>query len=191
AAATAGLLARASIGTGEGPKDPAPAAITVAQRAPSRPGGGPEDDEESRVTIRGRVIAPDGKPVRDATIHVGYQERPWRPGEPVARTDAEGRLVIDPGEPARKQRPESPPFDWSRAELMAVAPGYGAGRARPIGAGKGEVELRLMPDDVPLLGRALDLQGRPIAGPTVTIESITDPPAGDLDALLEFGMIET
>src|SRR5689334_16850798 len=84
AAATAGLLAWASIGTGAGLKDPAPAAITIAQRAPSRPVGGPEDDEENRISVRGRVIAPDGKPVRDATIHVGYQERPLRPGEPVA-----------------------------------------------------------------------------------------------------------
>src|SRR5262249_30643743 len=42
---------------------------------------------------------------------------------------------------------------------------------------------------VPLLGRVLDMQGRPIPGVTVKVSGIYDPPAGDLDALLETGTI--
>jgi hypothetical protein len=49
--------------------------------------------------------------------------------------------------------------------------------------------LRLVPDDVPIRGRVLDTQGRPISGVAVKVAAIEDPPAGNLDALLETGTI--
>ena len=48
-----------------------------------------------------------------------------------------------------------------------------------------------MPDDLPVRGRVLDTQGRPLAGVTVKVAEVYDPPAGDLDALLASGTIET
>ena len=51
------------------------------------------------------------------------------------------------------------------------------------------MELRLVPDDVPIHGRILDTQGRPIPGVNVRVGTIEEPPAGDLDALLRDGTI--
>lgn len=50
--------------------------------------------------------------------------------------------------------------------------------------------MRLVPDAVPIRGRILDTQGRPIAGVTVHVHGISDPPPGDPDALLRAGAID-
>ena len=51
------------------------------------------------------------------------------------------------------------------------------------------MELRLVPDDVPIRGRVLDIQGRPVPGVNVQVFAIQEPPAGDLDAMLQAGTI--
>ena len=71
-----------------------------------------------------------------------------------------------------------------------MAPGYGPIMAKATNPEGGDVELRLVPDDVPIRGRILDTQGQPISGVTVEVLEIHDPPTGDLDALLESGGIE-
>ena len=43
-----------------------------------------------------------------------------------------------------------------------------------------EVTVRLARDDVPVAGRLVDLEGRPVAGATVRVVSIDGPPGGDL-----------
>ncbi len=139
--------------------------------------------------IRGRVLAPDGKPVRDAAIYVGQPKSAWLI-EPVARTDADGRFAIDPEEVAKKHRDEPFRIDWRRVELTALAPGYGGGWAPTAGSGGGEIQLRLCPDDVPIRGRVLDTQGRPLAGVSVRVQGISDPPTVDLDTLLSSGGIQ-
>jgi Carboxypeptidase regulatory-like domain len=52
------------------------------------------------------------------------------------------------------------------------------------------VELRLVADDVPIRGRILDTQGRPISGVNVRVGTIEEPPPGDLDALFSTGTIQ-
>jgi RNA polymerase sigma factor (sigma-70 family) len=189
AVASAGLLAWTSIGTGDESKRPASAA-----KAKPRPVDDPKpkDDLTGKVPIRGRVLAPDGKPVPGASIHLGQSQFGWNI-EPVARADAEGRFrfELDPEKERGRQAEMIPRRDWTleKAELTAVAPGYGAAWSGPFRAGVDDVELRLVPDDVPLLGRVLDMQGRPIPGVIVRVGAIYDPPAGDLDALLEAGTI--
>ncbi len=42
----------------------------------------------------------------------------------------------------------------------------------------------------PIIGRVLDTQGRPVAGVTVKVAEVYDPPAGDLDALLASGGVD-
>ena len=75
-------------------------------------------------------------------------------------------------------------------ELTAEAPGYGAGLGQVPGTPMaGDVELRLVADDVPIRGRILDTQGRPIPGVNVRVGTIEEPPAGDLDALIQTGTI--
>ncbi len=50
--------------------------------------------------------------------------------------------------------------------------------------------MRLVADDVPIRGRILDTQGRPIPGVNVHVGTIEEPPAGDLDALFSTGTIQ-
>src|SRR5262249_38337265 len=47
------------------------------------------------------------------------------------------------------------------------------------------LELRLVKDDVPLVGRILDLEGNPVVGAKVTIQSIRAVTDGDLTRMLE------
>ena len=146
----------------------------------------------AQVPIGGRVIAPDGKPVPGASIYIGQSQFGWTL-DPVARTDADGRFrfVLDTEKERLRQAEFIPRRDWKleKVELTAHAPGFGAAWSGTFRAGVDDVELRLVPDDVPLLGRVLDTQGRPIAGVTVRVAGVGDPPAGDLDALLKTGII--
>ena len=181
AVASAGLLAWTSIGTGDEPKRPA-AAMKVAAKAQARPADDPKpkDAMPGKVSIKGRVIAPDSKPVPSASIYVGQSQFGWKI-EPMARTDAEGRFQFDLD--TEKERRGQTRFilgrDWKleKAELTAVAPGYGAAWSGTFRAGVDDLELRLVPDDVPLRGRVLDMQGRPVPGVTVKVSGIYDPPA--------------
>ena len=183
-AATAGVLAWASLSGGGGPKPVAPAIQAQAKR--------PEDANQNEVRngpVRGRVLTPDGRPVRDAAIYVGQLRAFWLI-DPVARTGADGRFQFDSDDVARLRpgaRSRSTGRSWM---LTAAAPGYGPARVRPSNTGGGDVDLRLVADDVPLRGRVLDTQGRPVAGVNVRVQAIEDPPAGNLDSLLEFGLVE-
>jgi hypothetical protein len=68
---------------------------------------------------------------------------------------------------------------------MAVAEGYGFGVARLGKPGANDLTLRLVKDDVPLRGRLLDLQGKPVAGVRVRIDgSLYTPENGDLTTWL-------
>src|SRR5262249_39636374 len=52
----------------------------------------------------------------------------------------------------------------------------------------GDVVLKLVRDDVPIRGRILDIQGRPISGVAVRVTQINTPkPGADLDAMLATG----
>ena len=69
--------------------------------------------------------------------------------------------------PRDSHRPGSRPATWSRA---------------------GEATLHLVRDDVPVRGRVLDSQGRPVAGVVVRIQAIWEVKDGvDLDAMLASG----
>ncbi len=189
AVATAGFLAWTAAGPS---KRPGALAVVAAQaRTPSADAPKPKDDQDrsGKVPIRGRVIAPDGKPVRDASIYLGLSGSGWRI-IPVAHTDAEGRFRFDlDTEAERREYLSRSGWSLKNAALTAEAPGYGAGWARAWNPVAGDVELRLVPDDVPIRGRILDTQGRPIPAVNVHVGTIEDPPAGDLDALLQNGTI--
>ena len=45
--------------------------------------------------------------------------------------------------------------------------------------------IRLVKDDVPIEGRVLDLEGRPVRGPCVKTTSVYQPTAGDLSGWLK------
>ena len=81
---------------------------------------------------------------------------------------------------------------WHKAQIAVAAPGFAPAW---VEAGdmvkRGEMALRLVRDDVPVRGRVLDSQGRPVAGVVVRIRAIWEVNDGvDLDAMLASGAVD-
>lgn len=122
---------------------------------------GPENQDLLRVAfsagakVRGQVLDPEGRPVPDARVYLGGPSLLGAPPEgPLARSDAEGRFVLQLGASAA----------LDPASVMAEAAGLsGAGeleRAESSGTIAFEpLTLRLQPGE-PLSGRVSDLAGR-------------------------------
>jgi RNA polymerase sigma factor (sigma-70 family) len=136
------------------------------------------DKPAETVEAKGRVVAPDGRPVAGAVVTAVYF-RENAPSRPRATSGPDGRFTIrlprqagdaSDGYPAR--------FPW----LVASALGYGVGWAeralRPDGPA--ERELRLVEEGPPIEGRVVDLEGRSVAGARVQADAIWFDEKGDL-----------
>ena len=103
-------------------------------------------------------------------------------------SDAEGRFHFELDK-ASSDWPHGDEPAWHKAQIAAAAPGFAMAW---VDAGSlvkgGEATLRLVRDDVPIRGRVLDTQGRPVAGATVQLRRIGVVKQGvDLDAMLASG----
>ncbi len=161
-----GLLAGAgALAHGGRPADekhePPPA---VAQARAGEPGRDapkpPRAEEAADVMVSGRVLGPDDKPFAGARLFV----TPWgaKKEDPkvLATTGEDGRFrVAVPAALAKRG-----------VKLVASAKGHGPDWAR-LGQGTATdgLTLRLVKDDVPVSGRVLDLEGRPVVGATVGV----------------------
>src|SRR5262249_3818217 len=133
------------------------------EEAPAAPKQEPPqaaDNAEAKdtVTIRGRVLGPDGKPFEGAPVYVMASA-----GDATerARTGAGGRFEF------RLRRGEVVGGDKRPAhtfQVVAAADGYGpAWSDADDSAGANDVTLRLVKDDV-IAGRVLTQEGKPVAG---------------------------
>jgi RNA polymerase sigma factor (sigma-70 family) len=179
---------------------PAPAIRPTADATVPPPQPGP-DDTAGTFPARGRVLDPDGKPAAGAGVYVRhYGEIRWGLLDPmiarqkgrVASTDADGRFHFDLDKGASDGSYYSSEVGWHKAQIAVGAPGFAPVW---IEAGKmvkgGEIALRLVQDDVPVRGRVLDPQGRPVAGVAVRIRAIWEFKDGvDLDAMLASGAVD-
>jgi beta-lactamase regulating signal transducer with metallopeptidase domain len=112
----------------------------------------------------GRVVQPDGNPAAGARVYFTRSSAP-PPAEPQATTGRNGEFEF------------SVPADvlfgalWLR--IVAVKPGYGPAwiAAEELKKTSG-LTLTLATDDLPIEGRLLNLEGRPVVGATVRVESI-------------------
>jgi beta-lactamase regulating signal transducer with metallopeptidase domain len=134
----------------------------------------------------GRVLDPKGKPIAGANLHLAYfGYNGQAPPAIRATTDADGhfRFVV------RKQdfadtRDDAP---WSTVQLVAAAEGFGLGWADASREEDGKVDpqnltIRLAQGDLPISGRLVDLEGRPVVGAIVRPQEILEPVQGDLSA---------
>jgi len=134
---------------------------------------------ESNV-FQGRVVDPDGRPYPRAKLYLTYVggaepdfSLPLR-----ATSDADGRFRFQVETANFEFRHLEP---WRNARVVALAGDFGPGGSDSDlpDAGR-ELTIRLARDDVPITGRLVDLEGRPVAGAAIQPESISAPTGGDL-----------
>jgi RNA polymerase sigma factor (sigma-70 family) len=164
--AGAGLMAREGTAAAEG--TPAASSSPPAARKTAAPRATPGAVEQDGITLRGRVLDPDGRPLAGASLYLLGGE-----GDSAARvratSEADGRFHL------RSPRDGGP--------LFATADGYGPAWYRDFGKPTG-ITLQLVRDDVPVVGRILDLQGKPVAGVKIKVNALKASPTGRLDAWL-------
>jgi RNA polymerase sigma factor (sigma-70 family) len=173
---TAGALTHRALAAKE-PGSPAAAASQGEDEKPP-PAAKAEDqkpmaDVAEQVEVKGRVLGPDGKPFRGAEVLLNvpsWTEESAKAGRSVrATSDAGGRFQF------RARRSE---FErWTT--LVAVAPGYGPALASVDKVPQTEQSLKLV-EEVPITGRIIDLEGRPIKGAAVKVEKVQAAPEEDL-----------
>jgi RNA polymerase sigma factor (sigma-70 family) len=147
-----------------------------------------KSEDPDLIEIRGRVVDPEGKPVAGAAVHVVPYSWDGRENVlPLAhlRSGSDGHFQAS----YRKSQVNPPVMNatpWNAVQTVAVAPGYGP--AWTFGAGEQpgqETTLRLARDDMPLRGRVLDLQGKPVPGVQVRVTLLWAPSGEDLTAWLD------
>jgi RNA polymerase sigma factor (sigma-70 family) len=166
--AGAGVLARQVPAAGE----PPPESRKSEAREP-KPGlavAKPSSDRNSdSIEVSGRVVDPDGRPVAGARFAVIDDET----GTPVPQVASgpEGRFAFRMARPHSVRNPR---------QVVASAPGFGMDWASEPRA---DAVFHLVPD-LPITGRVIDLQGRPVAGATVAVRDVHAGPAGAFDEML-------
>jgi RNA polymerase sigma factor (sigma-70 family) len=154
------------------------------------------DQSEVPVEVRGQVLDPHGKPLAGAELYVGYAVRrfvhpamsgnalarqPWPDPYPRrATTGADGRFQF------RFATAELDPrvLDDARPAVTAIAAGYGPEWAEIGPLAVGDLKLQLV-DDLPVSGRVLDPERRPVAGARLVVQGIYSGPADELSRFLK------
>jgi RNA polymerase sigma factor (sigma-70 family) len=167
-----------------------PARIMVRSSSPARDSSRPRAKAEpmDHLDVRGRVLDPDGKPFAGAGIYAyppanaRNADLLFAPGPPAvsARSGPDGRFefaIADPGfETLQVQA------TWAHPTVVAMATGFGPAWSSFTTADEaGNLTLKLVRDDVPIVGRVHDLEGRPIPGATVRPVGVYASPAENLD----------
>ncbi|HEY7313133.1 MAG TPA: sigma-70 family RNA polymerase sigma factor [Gemmataceae bacterium] len=150
-----------------------------------RPVAGAPGLEETAdaVTIRGRVLDPDGKPFAGANLYLGWRKWTWHgdwTDAPAPLRPARGGVSGSDGRfcftftkreiNAAMRTPTANP--WRESQVVAAAKGYGPAWRELSAKERGEWTLRLARDEVPIKGRILDLQGGPVAGARVWVVDV-------------------
>jgi protocatechuate 3,4-dioxygenase beta subunit len=142
----------------------------------TRPGPtAPERIANETVTLSGRVLDPDGKPVAGAEITVRWSWATEGATAPriKATSGADGHFHLrfdraDIGKPPLP--PEAEPYQFAPLQVVAAAKGYGPGWINVGRGAKGaRLILRLAKDNDPIKGRVRDVQLRPVTDATVHV----------------------
>jgi RNA polymerase sigma factor (sigma-70 family) len=141
------------------------------------------DDKES-VTYRGRVLEPAGKPVQNAKVYLLNSPDLLRASLKLrATTGEDGKYHFTVPKAQFDTR-----YAHERLKdlpVVALAEGYGLGLPREGSKlPDGDVVIQLVKDDLPVSGRIIDLQGKPIAGVKVRVRGIQVPKKGDLTSFI-------
>ncbi|HEY8504849.1 MAG TPA: hypothetical protein VIL46_09725, partial [Gemmataceae bacterium] len=156
---------------------PPPAKAAAAEKGQPKAHGAAAPTPDRSAVIAGRVLGPDGAPRKGAKVwwrpHRGAEKAAALP-ETTADADGRFRLRLPPG--------QSP----ANGVVVASADGAAPDWAVPGAGGDAGMTLRLAKDDLPITGRVLDLEGRPVEGATVratSVEAVAG--GGELDPFIE------
>jgi RNA polymerase sigma factor (sigma-70 family) len=183
--ASAGMQSPRTVEARERPLNspkPEPAAAKEREKPPAT------DEKGDSVEVSGRVVDPDGKPVAGAKVffarsNLAFRRDPPPPPPPSVSTDAKGRFRFRVSKTGYLFAVEK--VDWLSGGVFAVASGYAAGSVYNDRAEKlVDVTIKLT-RDVPIQGRVFDLEGRPVAGVSVRVQSYHASGTGDLKAWVE------
>jgi hypothetical protein len=195
---TSGLLAFAGVALKADAPAPSPTEGPAESNsaAPQAPPVPDPIDPKFAGHFSGRVNGPDGKPLSGARVFVVpfYGEK--KDSGPVrTTTDADGRFAFDApdltytafdGLPARREGLVIVAKDGFAADWFHTWGHDHRGLYSHWDPVKGaEVNLHLAKDDVPIRGRFLDPDGKPLAGARVRLSMLMIPRERNLDAHLE------
>ena len=166
-----------------------PAAVAVGADPPGPQAAresGPKEDEavESGATVT--VLDPDGKPAAGAAVY--RTNATFRPVEEpstavlLTRTGPDGSFRLSPAD-TRAALDHTVPTGYA-PQIVVTAEGCGPAFV-DSSVGDGMKRIRLVKDDVPIRGRLIDLQGRPVVGATIQLVGILWHPSGNLDEWLK------
>ena len=139
------------------------------------------------IVYSGRVVDPDGKPVAGAKLHLAdYGHLVQTSTSILGNSDIEGRFrfTVTTRDLIRMEPDET----WRGAKVVATAEGFGPGWTDAYEDSKIDplqLTIPLARDDVPIEGRIVDLEGRPVPGATIRPVGISQPERGDLSAWIE------
>jgi RNA polymerase sigma factor (sigma-70 family) len=178
-AASAGALARWVLASGKACEPP----TAVAEEAPKpparRPAAGVENPAGDTIQVSGRVLDPDGQPVGGAKLYQALrvefiEHNP--PPAPKSRgtSGSDGRFGFTVAKADLPAKPEDV------LQVVAVADGFGPGWVSLDKPAAQEITVRLARDEVPITGRVLDLEGRPIRGASIQPLVLMTTPDEDL-----------
>jgi hypothetical protein len=148
-----------------------------ARRAESKPADSDRESPDS-VTFSGWVRDVDGKPVASARVRL-WDSNPCAMRARVrATTGADGRyrFTVRKAEFARRVAPDFPE-PWKYTAVVALADRYGFGSPLLVDGRLPPIEATTIQvvKDVPVTGRVIGLEGKPIAGVTVRVRGIQWP----------------
>ena len=170
------------------PDDP-PAADTPKHNQAQEPA-------KETYVFQGKVIHPDGTPAAGASLHFDYYEQGRLPDSaipPATTTDANGAFEIR----------NVPVNGGEFMALVATKAGFGLSKRKPailfettgklgaksmegmakrlLGKFGNDKSLRLVPDDQPLAGRILTVEGTPVTNAQIRVREIGSNTKGNLD----------
>jgi protocatechuate 3,4-dioxygenase beta subunit len=130
--------------------------------------------DDARMTVTGRVLDPQGKPMPNAAVMVIVRSKlSDRPAFaiPIGTLAARDRRCDDSGR-YRIELPRTSSARDAAVAVMALAPGYGVGWAELDPDAESPVaDVALRPEQV-IRGRLFDVQGRPAKGVAIYVDSI-------------------
>jgi len=176
----AALLIGAGLRAGPTPKV-SPSKEMPAKDAAKKVAPKADDDTPETLDVKGRVLDPNGKPVKGAKLWLVLEPTAVRRTAPgpsvVATTDADGAFAFTEKGDGRRRH-------WANgAQLVTTADGFGAAWAAAKMAKDKPLELKLVQDE-PINGRILTLEGKPIAGVRIRVLEVSVPAGPDLSNLL-------